>query len=247
MSNDLVRVFNNNEFGQVRTLMIDSMPWFVGKDVTNILGYTNASKALADHVDTEDKLNNDSLSSFGQRGSWIINESGLYSLILSSKLATAKKFKRWVTSEVLPAIRQNGGYGNAMPPITSKLMYDIGDKMKALELENTTLRLQIEKAKEEAKVIHFTPNKEGNYTVSTIAYNYGMTAQQLNNILREKGIQYKDDDTDKWRLTPEYQNKGYEHIRSYYNRPVGSMSWTPKGLEFLKERMACWGYKYRQN
>lgn len=105
-----IRVFENQEFGKVRTIVINDEPWFVGKDVTSILGYTNASKALTDHVDSEDKLNNESLSSLGQRGGWLINESGLYSLILSSKLPTAKKFKRWVTSEVLPSIRKNGGY-----------------------------------------------------------------------------------------------------------------------------------------
>lgn len=85
-------------------------PWFVAKDVCNVLCYTNASKAISDHVDPEDKLNNESLSSLGQRGGWIINESGLYSLILSSKLPTAKEFKRWVTHEVLPSIRKTGGY-----------------------------------------------------------------------------------------------------------------------------------------
>lgn len=77
-------------------------PWFVGKDVCDVLGYTNASKALQDHVSSEDKLNNDSLSSLGHRGGWVINESGLYSLILSSKLPRAREFKRWVTHEVLP-------------------------------------------------------------------------------------------------------------------------------------------------
>lgn len=85
-------------------------PWFVGKDVAHVLGYANASKALADHVDHEDKLNNESLSSLGQRGGWLINESGLYSLILSSKLPQAHEFKHWVTSEVLPSIRKHGGY-----------------------------------------------------------------------------------------------------------------------------------------
>lgn len=85
-------------------------PWFVAKDVCDVLGYTNASKAINDHVDQEDKLNNESLSSLGQRGGWLVNESGLYSLVLSSKLPTAKEFKRWVTHEVLPAIRKTGGY-----------------------------------------------------------------------------------------------------------------------------------------
>lgn len=107
--NDL-QIFKNAEFGEVRTIVIDNEPWFVGKDVTEILGYVNASKALADHVDDDDKLNNESLSSLGQRGGWLINESGLYSLILSSRLPEAKKFKHWVTSEVLPAIRKTGAY-----------------------------------------------------------------------------------------------------------------------------------------
>lgn len=91
----------------------DDAPWFVGKDVCDVLGYLNASKALADHVDDEDKLNNESLSSLGQRGGWLINESGLYSLVLSSKLPGAKKFKRWVISEVLPSIRKHGAYMTA--------------------------------------------------------------------------------------------------------------------------------------
>lgn len=85
-------------------------PWFVAKDVCDVLGYTNASKAINDHVDQEDKLNNESLSSLGQRGGWLVNESGLYSLVLSSKLPTAKEFKRWVTHDVLPQIRRTGGY-----------------------------------------------------------------------------------------------------------------------------------------
>lgn len=95
---------------EVRTVTIDNEPYFVGKDVAAILGYQNPSKALKDHVDDEDKLNNETLSSLGQRGGWIINESGLYSLILSSKLPQAKEFKRWVTTEVLPAIRKHGMY-----------------------------------------------------------------------------------------------------------------------------------------
>lgn len=105
-----LQVFQNAEFGKIRTVVIDGEPWLVGKDVTAILGYQNASKALADHVDDDDKLNNESLSSLGQRGGWLINESGFYSLVMGSKLPTAKRFKRWVTSEVLPSIRKTGAY-----------------------------------------------------------------------------------------------------------------------------------------
>lgn len=104
-------LFNNPNFGQVRTLMIDGEPWFVGKDIASKLGYTDTFGALKKHVDGDDKQNcqNDSFET--PRGLTIINESGLYSLILSSKLPTAKQFKHWVTSEVLPSIRKTGGYG----------------------------------------------------------------------------------------------------------------------------------------
>lgn len=102
--------FMNAEFGTIRAVNINGEPWLVGKDVAKALGYQNPSKALSDHVDPEDKLNNESLSSLGQRGGWLINEGGLYSLVLSSKLPDAKRFRRWVTSEVLPSIRKHGGY-----------------------------------------------------------------------------------------------------------------------------------------
>lgn len=125
-----MKIFKNNEFGQVRTLLIDGEPYFVGKDVAEILGYSNSRKALADHVDDEDK--NDGVTirdSIGrEQKPVLINESGLYSLIFSSKLPTAKQFKRWVTSEVLPTIRKTGRYeteearfyeeAQALPPIT---------------------------------------------------------------------------------------------------------------------------------
>ena len=105
-----IKIFDNPEFGKVRTMEINGEPYFVGKDVSEILGYSDTNKAIAMHVDDEDKLNDKTASSLGQRGGWLINESGLYSLILSSKLPKAKEFKRWVTSEVLPSIRKHGAY-----------------------------------------------------------------------------------------------------------------------------------------
>ena len=105
-----IQVFNNPEFGDIRTLIIDGEPWFVGKDVAAALGYINPSKALNDHVAPEDKLNNETLSSLGQRGGWLINESGLYSLVLGSHKPEAKAFKRWVTHDVIPSIRKHGLY-----------------------------------------------------------------------------------------------------------------------------------------
>ena len=110
--NDL-RIFDSPEFGQVRTMMIDGEPWFVGKDVADILEYQNSPKAIRDHVDEEDKLTERIVMSGQNREAILINESGLYSLILSSKLPNAKKFKHWVTSDVLPAIRRTAHYCTA--------------------------------------------------------------------------------------------------------------------------------------
>lgn len=106
---DTLRVFDYNG-KSIRTMEFNGQPWFVGKDVAGVLGYTDTNKAIAMHVDEDDKLNDKTASSLGQRGGWLINESGLYSLVMSSKLSTAKQFKRWVTSEVLPSIRKTGGY-----------------------------------------------------------------------------------------------------------------------------------------
>lgn len=105
-----LQIFKSPEFGQVRTVMIGGEPWLVGKDIATALGYTNTRKALNDHVDDEDKGVTKCDTLGGAQEMTIINESGLYSLVLSSKLPTAKKFKHWITSEVLPAIRKTGGY-----------------------------------------------------------------------------------------------------------------------------------------
>ena len=102
-------IFESPEFGSIRTVELDGEPWLVGKDVAEALGYTNPQKAVRDHVDEEDRTVNDSFTVNGTPIT-LINESGLYSLVLSSKLPTARKFKRWVTSEVLPSIRKTGSY-----------------------------------------------------------------------------------------------------------------------------------------
>lgn len=103
-------IFNNGEFGQIRTVVIDNEPYFVGKDVAESLAYKDTSDALKRHVETEDKLTRCFTDSGQRRNMLVINESGLYSLIFGSKLETAKKFKRWVTSEVLPTLRKTGSY-----------------------------------------------------------------------------------------------------------------------------------------
>lgn len=107
-----LQIFQNAEFGSVRSIVINDEPYFVGKDVAEILGYSNTRKALLDHVDEDDKTDEVTIrDSMGREQTPVlINESGLYSLVLSSKLPAAKRFKRWVTSEVLPAIRRHGLY-----------------------------------------------------------------------------------------------------------------------------------------
>ena len=105
-----LQIFKNKELGEIRTILIDNQPYFVGKDVAETLGYTNTNKAIKDHVDEEDKLTERIVMSGQNREVILINESGLYSLILTSKLPSANKFKRWVTNEVLPSIRETGAY-----------------------------------------------------------------------------------------------------------------------------------------
>ena len=137
-----LQVFNNDEFGSVRTWVVDDVPWFVGKDIATILGYAKPENAIANHVDDEDKtstLIQGSGSNYKSKAI-LINESGLYSLILSSKLPSAKKFKRWVTGEVLPSIRKTGSYGKPMSQLeiaqySINLLIEQERKMKALEAQ----------------------------------------------------------------------------------------------------------------
>lgn len=141
--NDL-QLFNNPEFGAVRAVEVDGEPWFVGKDVAQALGYSNPRKALADHVDAEDKGVTKCDTPGGEQDITTINESGLYSLVLSSKLPGAKKFKRWVTSEVLPTIRKTGGY--QLPkdyPSALRALADATEKLLAVETENEANRPKV--------------------------------------------------------------------------------------------------------
>ena len=137
-----LQIFNSEEFGEIRTVTIDGEPWFVGKDVADILEYTNTAKAIRDHVDDEDKLTERIVLSGQNREVIFINESGLYSLILSSKMPNAKKFKHWVTSEVLPAIRKTGSYQmqNLSVEMKAILMHDeklVKIDQRVTGLENT--------------------------------------------------------------------------------------------------------------
>lgn len=150
-----VQVFNNEEFGQVRTLEIDGMVYFVGKDVAEVLGYAKARNAIANHVDDEDKKDAPIQGDLGgTQMMTIINESGLYSLILSSKLPRAKEFKRWVTSEVLPTIRKHGSYVAPVNPLvsTEDAFIQLFQTQKEIKQEQAVMRDDIVYLKEEQPV-----------------------------------------------------------------------------------------------
>lgn len=138
-----LQIFNSPEFGQVRIVQQNGEPWFIGKDVAEILGYSNTKDAIAKHVDDEDKLGSQIATSGQNRNMTIINESGLYSLILSSKMPKAKEFKRWVTSEGIPAIRKTGGYIAG-----SENMTDAEIMAKAVLVAQSTIRQRDQRIKE---------------------------------------------------------------------------------------------------
>ena len=201
-----IKIFNSDEFGSVRTIIIDGEPWFAGKDVAASLGYKDTSDALKKHVADEDKLTRCFTDSGQNRQMYVINESGLYSLIFGSKLESAQKFKHWVTSEILPSIRKNGIYA------TDKVIDDIlnnpdfGIELLTKLKEERAARVEAEKTN--AILMHV--NKT--YTMTEIAKEIGLkSAVELNKILSEKKIQYKVNGT--WVMYSDYSNCGYEEIK----------------------------------
>ncbi len=249
-----LQIFKNAELGSVRTLSINGEPYFVGKDVAEILGYTNPSKALADHVDEEDKLNNESLSSLGQRGGWIINESGLYGLILSSKLPNAKKFKRWVTSEILPAIRKHGVYAVDEVLNDPDMLIAALTELKAEREKTTTLKQtvaiqnqQIIEMKPKASYYDVVLNCKDLVAISVIAKDYGWSANRMNQYLHEKGVQYKQGNKI-WLLYQKYAEMGYTNTKTHsYPGRDGSMHtavhtyWTQAGRLFIYDLLKADG------
>lgn len=248
-----LKFFNNDEFGMVRTIMVKGNPMFVGKDVAEILGYSNPSKALADHVDNEDKLNNESLSSLGQRGGWLINESGLYSLILSSQMPKAKKFKRWVTTEVLPAIRKTGMYAidNLLDnPELAIAAFTALKKERELNMVLTdTIAIQnqqISELKPKASYYDVILSSTDVIPMRVLSKDYGKSAQWMNNKLHELGIQYRQGDT--WLLYQKYVSLGLTNTKTHsYQRQDGSHGskvhtyWTQKGRLFIYDLLKAEG------
>lgn len=202
-----VTVFNNEEFGDVRTIMIDNEPWFVGRDVAIALGYAKPLNALSTHVEKDDSLKRGITDSLGRNQETIlINESGVYSLIFGSKLESAIKFKNWVTKEVLPCIRKNGIYAtdNVIDNILNNP--DFGIELLTKLKEERAARIEAEKTN--AILMHV--NKT--YTMTEIAKEIGLkSANELNKILAEKKIQYKSNGT--WVMYSDYSDLGYESIK----------------------------------
>nr|DAI75160.1 MAG TPA: repressor domain protein [Caudoviricetes sp.] len=151
-----LEIFKNREFREIRTVTVDGEPWFVAKDIAEILQYTNTQKAIRDHVDEEDKLTERIVLSGQNREVICINESGLYSLILSSKMPGAKRFKRWVTAEVLPQIRRTGTYQKPMTPqemMRVQLGMIDGHEERITHLENT-MTIDYEQQQELKKTVN---------------------------------------------------------------------------------------------
>lgn len=216
-----LQIFKNEEFGSLRIIERNGDPWFVGKDVAEALGYHDTNKAVAMHVDVEDKKLNDKTSpSFGQRGATIINESGLYSLIMSSKLKSAKKFQRWVTSDILPSIRKNGVY------MTDEKAYDIThNKASLIDL----LQQAADQLKKKDVVIErMKPKEIFSDAVSTAKTD--ILVGELAKILKGNGINIGQNRLFKW-----MRDNGYLIKREGRDRNMPTQRAMNAGLFRIKE------------
>lgn len=211
-----LQLFANPELGEIRTILIDAEPWFVGKDIAKILGYRDHNKTLSTHVDDEDKGVAKWDTPGGRQNITVINESGLYSLILSSKLPKAKQFKRWVTSEVLPTIRKTGSY------ISVQAFDDLEKRVKKIE----------------AKAL--MPIKSSQYSIgvntSEIAYSLGIPPKRLFDFLIATGIVYRK--WDKYELHNDYVGFGYiQNVRKSQEtcNCKRIKYWTLQGVRFVTD------------
>lgn len=198
-----MQIFAFEEKKEIRTLLINDEPYFVGKDVADALGYKNTRDALSKHVDEEDKgvANRDTLG--GKQDLTIINESGLYSLILKSKLPGAKKFKRWVTSEVLPTIRKHGMYATEDLLNNPDLLIQVATQLKEERTNRLIAEQRVNELQPKADYYDKILANKSLMTISIIAKNYGMSGQEMNQLLHDLGIQYKQSKT--WLLYSKYQ------------------------------------------
>ena len=237
-----LQLFNFEEH-EVRTLLINNEPWFVGSDVAKTLDYTNPNKAIRDHVDNEDKLTERIVLSGQNRDAIIINESGVYALVFGSKLPSAKKFKHWVTSEVLPTLRKTGGY--KMPETFSEALRAYADEVEKnnqLSLENKMKDQRINELKPKADYTDMILSSKSLVTTTQIAKDYGMSGKAFNQLLHKYGIQYIQ--SGQWLLYSKYQSEGYtssetiriQHRDGTYGAKMNT-KWTQKGRLFLYNKL----------
>lgn len=271
-----LKIFENPAFGKIRTVETNGEPWLVGKDVAEALGYSNTKDAIANHVDSEDKriIQKSEFTTFENhipksalpvnfipadvpnRGLTVINESGLYSLILSSKLPKAKEFKHWVTSEVLPSIRKHGMYATEElldnPDFAIKVFSELKaerEKRKALETTVDVQKQLIGELKPKADYTDQVLKSKSLVTITQIAKDYGMSGRQFNSLLNDIGVQYKTGGYNKqWLLYSKYQDKGWTHSETIrFTRSDGSedfvleTKWTQKGRLGLYQLLKAWG------
>ena len=255
MENQL-QVFESEEFGEVRIVMEDKEPWFVGKDVAKILGYSNQRDALSKHVDAEDKRGSQIATPSGKQEMTVISESGLYSLVFSSKLPAAKKFKHWVTSEVLPSIRKTGAY--AVPKLAPHPAYrsrmvgtairDIGSTAKALQsVFKVAEGMALAKATamiEQVYGIDMDPVREhfpaaehetGYMTPTALGMKLGgVKPKEVNKLLAELGFQHKEGKD--WRLNE--NGRGYAEEKPYtakHGHSGWQIMWNDEVIPVLQE------------
>ncbi|MGX7105590.1 phage antirepressor [Globicatella sanguinis] len=240
-----LQIFKNTEFGEVRTVLIDNEPYFVGKDVVEVLGYEIPTKAVKDHVDQEDKDEvpiQDSIGRFQKTP--IINESGLYSLILKSKLPNAKQFKRWVTSEVLPTIRKHRVYATDELLDNPDFLIDALQKLKAEREQRLIAEQRVFELQPKASYYDVILQSKSLVSISKIAKDYGLSGTKLNQLLNDWGIQNKQGGT--WLLYQKYAPLGYTQSQTVeYNGGEGSRlhtKWTQKGRLFLHNLLTNHGY-----
>ncbi|MFT1796801.1 phage antirepressor [Staphylococcus aureus] len=246
-----LQTFNFEEL-PVRTLTVNEEPYFVRKDVADILGYKNGSRDINAHVDAEDKLTYQISTAGQRRNQTIINESGLYSLIFSSKLESAKRFKRWVTSDVLPAIRKHGIY--ATDNVIEQTLKDpdyiitVLTEYKKEKEQNLLLQQEIGELKPKADYVDEILKSTGTLATTQIAADYGISAQKLNKLLHEARLQRKVNK--QWVLYSEHMGKSYTEsdtipiVRSDGREDtVLQTRWTQKGRLKIHEIMTEFGYE----
>ena len=232
-----IRIFKNKEFGAIRTMKDErGEPWFCAKDVCDALGYDQTHKAVKRHVEEGDGTKRPTPTTSGIQQMLFINESGVYSLILGSKLESARRFKRWVTSEVLPSIRKQGGYMVVRPDESDEAIM-----ARALQIAHATLMRrdeEIARLKPKADYADQVLDSVSCLTTTQVAKGMGMTAMELNRILCQKGIQYGQ--SGQYLLYASYARQGLaqNRTRTFLDlfgtvHTTSQLVWTEKGREFI--------------